>query len=72
MDLLATTIEKIGERGERTAVLIDEYDKPILDHIEDPARANEYALKCKQQGKRVRICGVAFDPETRNIGEWIE
>ncbi|MBN1675476.1 MAG: ATP-binding protein [Kiritimatiellae bacterium] len=38
----------------------------------DQARANEYTLKYQGQGKRVRVFGVAFDPETRNIGEWIE
>ncbi|MBN1674614.1 MAG: ATP-binding protein [Kiritimatiellae bacterium] len=38
----------------------------------EQARANEYAPKYKGQGKRVRLFGVAFDPQTRNIGEWRE
>ena len=38
----------------------------------DQARANEYALKYKGQAKRVRLFGIAFDPETRNIGDWLE
>jgi len=38
----------------------------------EQARANEYALKYQGQGTRVRVFGVAFDPRTRNIGEWQE
>jgi len=38
----------------------------------EQARANEYTLKYQGQGKRVRVFGVAFDPETRNIGDWLE
>ena len=42
-DRLATLIESLHEStGHRVAVLVDEYDKPILDHLKSPdlARAN--------------------------------
>ena len=42
-DRLATLIESLHERaGRRVAVLVDEYDKPIVDNLESPevARAN--------------------------------
>jgi hypothetical protein len=38
----------------------------------EQARKNEYALKYRGGGRRVRVLGVAFDPERRNIGEWKE
>ncbi len=34
-------LEVLSSRGERTCVLIDEYDKPILDHIENTPVAME-------------------------------
>ncbi|NCC52858.1 MAG: hypothetical protein EOM20_16815 [Spartobacteria bacterium] len=33
---------------------------------------NEYAQKYAGSEKTIRKFGVAFDPETRNIGQWIE
>jgi hypothetical protein len=38
----------------------------------DQIRTHEYALKYRDCGKRLRRFGVAFDPETRNIGRWVE
>jgi len=39
--LFSNALEVLAARGQRTAVLIDEYDKPILDHIEDTPMAAE-------------------------------
>ena len=33
--ILSNALEALARQGKRTAVLIDEYDKPLLDHIED-------------------------------------
>ena len=47
-DRLAELLEALHERtGRRVAVLVDEYDKPILDMLEDPkiARANRDYLR---------------------------
>lgn len=34
-------LEELATRGERTVVLVDEYDKPILDHIDNLPKAAE-------------------------------
>jgi len=47
-DLFKTIIEALYRKhGQRVVVLIDEYDKPILDHIDEPdtAEANRKVLK---------------------------
>jgi len=38
-DRLREALEDLGRRGMRTVVLVDEYDKPLLDHIENPDTA---------------------------------
>ncbi|RMG22020.1 MAG: AAA family ATPase [Bacteroidetes bacterium] len=34
-------LEKLGSGGRRVVILIDEYDKPIIDYLEDISRASE-------------------------------
>ncbi len=51
--------------GKRVVILVDEYDKPILDHIEDPARAetmrnglkNFYSV-IKDSDRYIRFCFI--------------
>ncbi|MGC8926503.1 MAG: AAA family ATPase, partial [Myxococcota bacterium] len=43
-DLIVRAVEKYGER---VVILIDEYDKPILDNIEDPEVAREMREELK-------------------------
>lgn len=40
-------IQKVAERGERVVLLIDEYDKPLIDYLTKPeqARENQQILK---------------------------
>ncbi|MDR1042533.1 MAG: ATP-binding protein [Clostridiales Family XIII bacterium] len=42
VDFFTILIERLREKyGERVCVLIDEYDKPVIDFITDPARAEK-------------------------------
>ncbi len=41
VDIFSKALLNLSGRGERTVVLIDEYDKPILDHIENTPVAME-------------------------------
>ncbi len=63
-DRLAELLETLHERtGRRVVVLVDEYDKPILDVLQDPdiARANRDGLRgvyavIKDCDKHIRFC----------------
>jgi hypothetical protein len=37
----------------------------------DQIRSKDYALKYKRDAKSLSLVGVAFDAETRNLGDWI-
>lgn len=60
---LITSISK--KYGKNVIILVDEYDKPILDHIEDPARAetmrdglkNFYSV-IKDSDRYIRFCFI--------------
>lgn len=54
--------------------LIDEYDKPILDSLADPAlvlaiREKDYAAPYVTHEKSVYPVGVSLDSERRSVGE---
>ncbi len=57
--------------GQRVVILVDEYDKPILDRIEDPAMAQlkgkNYAAKYLAEGQPIYLIGVEFSKEARNL-----
>ncbi len=69
-ELIRNSAEKYGLR---TVVLVDEYDKPILDNIADPAAALEqihkkgYADKYRAQNFKIFLIGVEVDRNERNI-----
>ena len=46
-DDFGTLIEKIAAKGKRVVLLIDEYDKPLIDYIDTPEKAmsNQQVLK---------------------------
>ena len=67
-------IEALHEHaGRRVVVLVDEYDKPILDALEDRVaalaqlRERRYADKCRAGGERIHLVGGEFSRATRNI-----
>jgi hypothetical protein len=61
--------------GERVVVLVDEYDKPILDHISNPetAKANREVLGGLSMRRCLRFCSrqasSLFAPSMRNSGQ---
>jgi hypothetical protein len=34
-------------------------------------KAKDYGLSWQADGREVLLIGVGFDPQTRNLGEWI-
>ncbi|MFN8443915.1 MAG: PD-(D/E)XK nuclease domain-containing protein [Caldilineaceae bacterium] len=34
-------------------------------------RSKQYDLPYRNQGKPIHLIGIAFDPEKRNIAEWV-
>ena len=73
---LRHVLKVLHERtGQRVAVLVDEYDKPILDALEEPeiAWANRdylrglYATKYRGRGEAMDLIGVEFSRETRTL-----
>ncbi len=55
----------VVKTGKNVVILVDEYDKPIMDHIEDPARAetmqdglkNFYSV-IKDSDRYIRFCFI--------------
>ncbi|MEI6386514.1 MAG: PD-(D/E)XK nuclease domain-containing protein [Spirochaetota bacterium] len=71
--------------GEKVVILVDEYDKPILDNLENPKLALDksgdkrslaqlqergYAEKYRSDGRPLHQAGIVFDAESRNIEGW--
>ena len=59
--------ESHRQTGRRGVVLVDEYDKALLEQIEDKG----YALPYAADPRKILKIGVNFDSERRNITEWI-
>ena len=65
-DRFAELIQKLWiKRGKQVVILVDEYDKPILDHIENPSKAEEMhdGLKnfysvIKDSDRYIRFCFI--------------
>ena len=65
-DAFAQLIEAVWQKtGKKVVILVDEYDKPILDHIENPDRAatlrdglkNFYSV-IKESDRYIRFCFI--------------
>ena len=66
------------QTGQRVVVLVDEYDKPILDVLAEPEMAppgsalaqlqeRRYADKHRTTGEPVHLVGVEFSRTSRNV-----
>ena len=50
--------------GQRAVVLVDEYDKPILDALDVPEVAR---AKYRERGEPIHLIAVEFSKESRNL-----
>ena len=50
--------------GQRAVVLVDEYDKPILDALDVPEVAR---AKYRERGEPIHLIAVEFSRESRNL-----
>ena len=56
------------QTGQTVVVLVDEYDKPILDTLSNPeVRERRYAEKYRATGEPIHLAGVEFSRASRNI-----
>ena len=62
-------IDAVAQTGDTVYVFEFKLTGTAEEALEQ-ALSREYVLKYKGAGKAVRVFGVAFDAETRNIGEW--
>ena len=56
------------QTGQTVVVLVDEYDKPILDTLSNPeVRERRYADKHRATGEPIHLISVEFSRASRNI-----
>jgi hypothetical protein len=55
--------------GKQVVVLVDEYDKPLLESMGDET-LNAKLLPFASASRRLVKAGVVFDTEKRTLGEW--
>ena len=56
------------QTGQTVVMLVDEYDKPILDTLSNPeVRKRRYADKYRAAGEPIHLVGVEFSRASRNI-----
>jgi hypothetical protein len=61
----------VDRYGRKVVVLIDEYDKPLLQTMEDTQPQEEIRKGPYTAGSRKLVkVGVQFDAATRTIGRW--
>ncbi|MCP5492374.1 MAG: AAA family ATPase [Chlamydiales bacterium] len=65
---LANLVKKLSQIAE-VVVLVDEYDKPIIDNLSCTKTADANR-KYSHQNRQLAVIGINFSTQSRNISEW--